>query len=625
MAKKQDSLPVQKASSADLKSKDSSENFKLKKRLLKLKPTKRNLARGERIALRHAKKFVTGRWDNLQMVRTEIFGWLVVVGLLVVLAFVQAGIYNRSTLTSKPADGGTYAEGVIGKIETISPLYVGTDRERAASKLVFASLLDYDDTGNLRPELAQSYSVSEDGKTYTVNLRDNVRWSDGAIFGADDVILTLNLIKNPAVDSVLYSSWKTVEIKKIDDKTVSFSLQNPFVSFSFALTFGILPHHILKNVAPTNIRSFLAENADEVVGTGAFVYRSSESLAGDNGVLHFAANEKYFRGEPRLKAFSIHTYASSQDLLAGFQNKEINAAAGLGVKQAAESLNIAGANLLQNPTADGVFVLFNNTAALTGDKNVREALRFATDRNALRTAAISIDNQDQKPKLDIPKGLETPILPSSVEGLEKLKQPGYDAAAAAKKLDEAGWQLNADKQREKGGELLQLSMLTIKNTDYERVAGALAEQWRGLGVAVDLTVADQSSVQQNYFITRNYDVLVYQIHLGADPDVLAYWGSSQANARGLNLANYKSTLSDLALTNARSQMDKTKRNARYTDFVQRWMNDVPAIALYRPNFYYLKSEKAQSIDGDYKIIDTAARFGNVRNWTVETQKLRNTP
>lgn len=596
----------------------------LKKRLSKIKPTKRNIDRSEKKVLRHADKFIISRWNNLRLVRREIAGWLVLVAFLIMSAFVQIAIYSQNNSLLKPANGGTYAEGIIGKIDTFSPLYAATDRERAVSKLVYSGLLEYDETGNLRPELAKTYSISDDGKTYTVKLRSGIRWSDGEPFNVDDVVMTVNLMKNTLVDSVLANSWKSIEVKKIDNQTLTFTLKSPLASFPFALTFGVLPHHIMKDVTPSTVRGFSVESVDRIVGTGPFIYSSSEMLSGGHNLLHFVANGKYFRGKPRLAAFNVQTYETLDDLLSGFKNKEVNAASGLNVAKAKDSLSMDTSSLVQTPLADGVFTLFNNTNPITGSQEVRKALRLATDRTMLRSMAVLRDNA-QDTQLAPPTALETPMLASSTSGISDIKQPEYDNKAAAEMLDAVGWKLNADHKREKDGTVMALDMVTIKDTDYEQVAVALADSWRQLGIEVNLTIADPNSVQQNYFLTRNYDVLVYQIHLGTDPDVYAYWGSSQANVYGLNLANYKSTISDLALTNARTQTDETKRSARYADFVKRWIADAPAIALYQPNFYYLKSAESNSIDANFNMADSSARFSDVALWTIRVKQLRSTP
>lgn len=315
------------------------------------------------------------------------------------------------------------------------------------------------------------------------------------------------------------------------------------------------------------MRSFSVEDIDKIVGTGPFTYSSSEALANGYRVIHFSANENYFRGKPRLAVLNIQTFENSDKLLEGFETKEVNAVAGLSISSAAKSLATKTISSSRVHWVDGVFALFNNSRPITGDQTVREALRLAIDRDALRKLVVLSDD-DTTEKLATPNALETPMISQSVKGLDALKRQAMTSKAAAEKLDAAGWKLNADKKREKDGTVMSLEIVTIKGADYEPAAKSIADAWRKLGIEVNLTSADPSSAQENFFVTRSYDVLVYQIHLGADPDVYAYWGSSRANAYGLNLADYKSTISDLAMTNARSQMDQTKRDARYIDFCE---------------------------------------------------------
>jgi peptide/nickel transport system substrate-binding protein len=170
-----------------------------------------------------------------------------------------------------------------------------------------------------------------------------------------------------------------------------------------------------------------------------------------------------------------------------------------------------------------------------------------------------------------------------------------------------------------------LSVVTVRGADYEPAAKNLANQWEKLGIKVEFTAADPSSVQQNFVIPRAYDVLIYEFHIGVDPDVFAYWASSQATARGLNFANYKSTLADLSLTNARAQLDSAKRAVRYTDFVKRWLADAPAIALYQPNYYYLTADDVNGLSDDAPVFEKTSRFADVQNFTVEVNKFKTTP
>jgi peptide/nickel transport system substrate-binding protein len=454
-------------------------------------------------------------------------------------------------------------------------------------------------------------------------LRDNVKWSDGQEFSADDVVLTVELMKNPAVDSVQLASWKNIELKKVSDNEVAFTLKNTLTSFPFTLDFGILPAHVLKDIKPADIQSTFSNNPAKLVGTGTFTFRTEETLENGQTILKLTANDRYFRGAPRVKTLTIQTYATSEDLLNGFQANEINVAAGLATGEAAQALSLSNADLVQAPLGDGVFAMLNNSGQATGDLAVREALRLSTDRSAVR-AAVTM-NPDADGQLETVAALETPLTPGLIDEVDKLKQPDYDPKAAGDKLDAAGWKLDSSGKRVKDGQQLTLSVVTVKDADYEPAAKNLAEQWGKLGIKVELTAADPSTVQQNYLISRAFDVLVYQLHLGADPDVFSFWASSQATVRGLNFANYHSTLADLILANARTQLNSSKRATRYTDFVKQWLNDAPAIALYQPMYYYLTDTNVRGLDGDAPLFDSVSRFANVRDFTAKFGTVKVTP
>ena len=115
------------------------------------------------------------------------------------------------------------------------------------------------------------------------------------------------------------------------------------------------------------------------------------------------------------------------------------------------------------------------------------------------------------------------------------------------------------------------------------------------------------------------------MHLGADPDMYAYWSSSQATTTGLNLANYNSRRAEIALSNARTNTNATTREARYVAFVNQWLQDAPAIALYQPSFFYAMDKNVQTLASGGALIDASNRFQNVNEWTVLTKGVMTTP
>ena len=131
-------------------------------------------------------------------------------------------------------DGGTYVEGTVGTIKTLNPLYASNESELALSRIMFSSLFKMDNTGHLNTDLVKKYSISEDGKTYTLELKKNVKWHDGEVLKANDVVFTFNLMQNQEARTVLGSNWKNInkiKVQSLGDEIVKFELPLKFTNF----------------------------------------------------------------------------------------------------------------------------------------------------------------------------------------------------------------------------------------------------------------------------------------------------------------------------------------------------------------------------------------------------------
>ena len=183
--------------------------------------------------------------------------------------------------------------------------------------------------------------------------------------------------------------------------------------------------------------------------------------------------------------------------------------------------------------------------------------------------------------------------------------------------------------RDRNNEKLILRIALKKDNEYEKVAKNIADQWRLLGIESQISITDTSDPTQNFaslvLQPRDYDVLIYNLSVGADPDVYAYWHSSQAVARGLNLSNYKDGISDDALSSGRSRPKDSLREAKYRNFVNRWIQQVPAIGLYRPAALYVSLKGVQAVNSDMRFILSTDRYFDVQNWTVRTNSVYKTP
>jgi peptide/nickel transport system substrate-binding protein len=210
------------------------------------------------------------------------------------------------------------------------------------------------------------------------------------------------------------------------------------------------------------------------------------------------------------------------------------------------------------------------------------------------------------------------------------KVAGYDPKAAAAILDAAGWKLEGA-TRKKSGVELKLNVVTTKDSDYERVLEELVGQWRKLGIVVSTLVVDPSDpsqhVTQDILQRRNYDVLLYQLTIGADPDVYAYWHSSQAspNKSGFNFSNYANAISDDALTSARSRLEPNLRNAKYLAFAKQWIADVPAIGLYQSTIQYVSAKNVTPFASSNSLVSPVDRYSDVLYWSDDSRTVFKTP
>jgi peptide/nickel transport system substrate-binding protein len=224
--------------------------------------------------------------------------------------------------------------------------------------------------------------------------------------------------------------------------------------------------------------------------------------------------------------------------------------------------------------------------------------------------------------------LDLPFTNGQLKG-DVPKAPAFNRVEAEKLLDAQGWILGKGNIRKKDGRELRLSVVAIKNTEFERVLEKLAGSWRSIGITVDTKLIDSSdatqSEVQSVLQTRNYDVLLYQLDIGADPDVYAYWHSTQSTSQGLNFANYANSISDDALSSARTRVEPELRNAKYITFAKQWILDVPAIGLYQPTAQYVSSNMVTSFDASNTFVSSIDRYSDVLDWSVGTRNVYKTP
>ncbi|MDB5185264.1 MAG: hypothetical protein JWN38_1072 [Candidatus Saccharibacteria bacterium] len=552
---------------------------------------------------------------RIARVRRFVIGWIGLLILLMIGVALQTFHLASYYQTVQPVDGGIYREGILGTFTTANPLYATTQVDTSVSRLVFSGLLQYNEKNQLIGDLAQGFSVDTRGTTYTVTLKPNLTWQDGAPVTSKDVVYTYGAIQNPDAQSPLLSSWQGIIVTAVDDHTVTFKLPRPLASFANNLTNGILPEHILGKTAAVDLRTS-DFNTVKPIGTGPFKLNALEVDNADPKTaqeqLAFVPFGGYVGGKPRLDQFIIAAYSNQDQLISSFRHGQLTALAGLS-SEPAEIKDMPNAQAHNMLLTAGTYVFLKNSSPLLGSAKLRQALERSTDQ------AKVID------KLAYPtRPVRAPLLKDQPAYDVNFLQPPPDAKIAAQLFDADGWTLGKDGLRMKDGKPLKFNLVAADLPEYATVGRELQTQWKKVGVTVELRLLDPQDFQTALSF-HDYDALLYGISLGTDPDVFVYWDSTQADIRSanrLNLSEYKSAVADEALESGRTRLDPTLRNIKYKAFLQAWEQDAPAIGLYQPRTLYITNGTVTGLTNN--TINTGTdRYKNVQNWQIRQARVTN--
>ena len=337
--------------------------------------------RAEAESKEHIKENFFDRLSHITSIRLLIFEWGLLMLALILLGVTQAIWSGNSYSSSAFSEGGTYTEGTIGKVSSLNPLFATTESEKTLSRLLFSTITTVDYSGHVANGLAESITTADKGRTWTMTLKQGLKWSDGEPITNEDVLFTTSLIKNSAVSSSYDSNLSGVKVSETEDGKIQFSLPTAYADFASVLNIPLIPKHVFGDTAPQNIieHSF----STNPITSGAFTLNAIQN-SGSEKVIYLSANEKYYRGTPRLSSFAVHTYSDKATLIDALNSGAISATASI----PPSDINlITSSNIREKQTAisSGVYA-FLNTSKLS-DRDLRRAIKQALDLDKIREAA----------------------------------------------------------------------------------------------------------------------------------------------------------------------------------------------------------------------------------------------
>src|SRR3989338_2384301 len=173
-------------------------------------------------------------------------------------------------------------------------------------------------------------------------------------------------------------------------------------------------------------------------------------------------------------------------------------------------------------------------------------------------------------------------------------------------------------RKDKLNRIITLSLATNNLPQNVRVAGSLKEMWENIGIQIILNIETVGDLDEKFIRPRNYELLLYSENVGADPDPWPYWHSTQLRDPGLNLSTFSNSQADKLLLDARTNLAPAQRAAKYKQFQEIFVGDVPGIFLSRGFYIYNITADVKGLDLS-TVVTPADRFTNINEWYIKTK------
>lgn len=543
------------------------------------------------------------------------------VGLIFILIFstlMILGLINKSFLVEVPLEGGNVTLGVVGTPRFINPILANGEADQDLVSLIYSGLMRKNANGELIPDLAEKYENSENGLVYTFTLKNNLYFQDGKVITADDVLFTINKVKDGVIKSPYKVNWDGVTAEKIDEKTIKFTLKQAYASFLENATLGIMPAHLWDG-SPLELN-----NANtNPIGSGPYMVDTvSKQSSGIIDSYELVPFNKFALGEPYIKNISFHFYQNEDDLVNALIDKKVE---NISYISPLNAKNLEEKNFkVESLVLGRVFGLFFN-------QNQNQLFINKTVTNAINQA-INKDRIVNEVLLGYGTTIDSPI-PPNIESYPTLKRASSLARQEVLEkvkndLAKDGWKAGADgflektivNNKKKVVEPLAFSISTGNVPELAKTAELIKQDLAEVGINVEIKTFETGNLNQNVIRPRKYDALLFGEIINHESDLFAFWHSSQRLDPGLNIAMYTNAKVDKILEDAFSSIDDESRIKKYMQFEDEVKKDMPAVFLYSPDFIYVVSKDLKNFQTD-QIVTPPDRYLNAYLWYTQTENV----
>jgi len=506
-----------------------------------------------------------------------------------------------------PESGGVLTNAMIGEPNNLIAMIAGDSASSAIAGQIFNALLKYDQNLGFEGDLADSWTISDDYKKITFNLKQDIKWADDKPFTCEDVLFTWKKVTDPDTRTPYGSDYQLVSSASCANNHIFIAeYDEPYApALETWASLHILPEHLLKN---ENINdTYFSLNP-----TGTNFYALDEWTTGQQVKLKTNPNSVHGRPLLEKKITRIIPDLSSQfmELIAGnIDLMNINPIQYSRVFPSRSELNDK-INLYKEMGNGYTYFGFNLKKKPFDDLNIRKAISYAINKEEIINGVL----------LGLGEEITSPYKPGTYWENKSINKISFDVSKSRELLEKSGYQLNANNIYEKDGKPLAFEILTNQNKQREMTAVLIQRRLQDIGIDVSIRVIEWASFVNRFIKTGEFETVVLGWSLSLDPDQYSIWHSSQDGPGQFNFIGYNNPRVDTLLENGRKELKNEKRKQIYDEFSKIIYDEQPIIYLYAG---YGLTAIHKKIKGVKKITPPAGVFHNDYEWYIPKKFRRN--
>jgi peptide/nickel transport system substrate-binding protein len=455
----------------------------------------------------------------------------------------------------------------IGDASRLLPLLATDSASGDIVGLLFNGLLKYNERLEIVGDLAESWTVSDDGLTITFTLRPDIRWHDEAPLTSADVLFTYQKLIDPSVRTPFSSNYELVEsAEAVDERTFRVRYREPFAPALESWMMGIIPKHLLEG-QDLNAAPFLRQP----VGHGP--YRFVRWKTGE--LIELRANPGYFEHRPYIDRYLYRIIPDDTtkflELLTG--GVDLAGLTPLQYRRQTDTPYVRRAyQKFRYPSFGFTYLGYNLQDERFKDARVRQAINRAVDKQAIVEGVLY-------------------GLGSVATGPYPKESWAYDPgiAAASRDLDEArrllaeaGWtDHDGDGWVDRDGQPFRFTLLTNQGNEVRRqVTELVQQQLKAVGIDVKIRIIEWSTFVHEFIDKRRFEAVLLGWSLSRDPDLYDLFHSSKTKEGEYNFVGYADPEVDRLLIEGRRTFDQAERQRIYRQVHRRLAEDQPYTFLY---------------------------------------------